>query len=225
MNKIITWNAHSIQNKKTDLNYLIFKENPGLIAISETWLKNKDNFKLNNYEIIRKDRENQIGGGLMMCIRKDIQFSKLNINDRYRYKIEILAIKIQYKQKWMNVLLIYNPCNNIFKEEFQHYVDQIQEPKLIIGDFNAHHPSWNRDPNKQSNVTGKNLFELINQNNIILLTPKGQITRIDPKTSQETTLDLVIGSPSITHLKIIAGPHLNSDHLPIIIKDDNYQIS
>lgn len=225
MNKIILWNAHSIHRKKSELDYLIYKENPGVIALCETWLKDKDNFKINNYDIIRKDRKNQIGGGLILGIRKDVQFKKLNLNDMYQHRIEILGVKVQYKEKWLNMILIYNPCNNIREEEFQYYYDQLQNPKLIIGDFNAHHPNWNTNNNKLNNVTGKSLVKLINQNNIILLTPKGQITRVDPITNKESTLDLVLGSPTINHFEITTGPHLASDHLPIIIKEDNYQIN
>lgn len=51
MDDLILWNAN-----------LIFKENPALIAILETWLKEKDRLKMQNYEIIRKDRPEKTGG-------------------------------------------------------------------------------------------------------------------------------------------------------------------
>lgn len=76
MYKLILWNARSILNKKTELNYLTYKENPGILAINETWLKEKDTLNINNYTVIRKDRNNQIGGGLAVCIKKDIQHKK-----------------------------------------------------------------------------------------------------------------------------------------------------
>jgi len=76
MYKLILWNARSILNKKTELNYLTYKENPGILAINETWLKEKDTLNINNYTVIRKDRNNQIGGGLAVCIKNDIQHKK-----------------------------------------------------------------------------------------------------------------------------------------------------
>lgn len=69
-----------------------------------------------------------------------------------------------------------------------------------------HHPNWNPNNNKLSNITGKNLDKLQNQNYNLLLMPKGQITRIGPVTNKEATLDLVLGSPTLYHLEIITGP-------------------
>ncbi|XP_063615580.1 uncharacterized protein LOC134788675 [Penaeus indicus] len=221
MNKIILWNIRSIQNKKTELNYLLNKEQPDIIGICETWLKCKDKFNLQNYQVIRKDREDQIGGGLALCIKNDIQSKPITLNDRYSNRIETIGIKINYKNKWLNVLLMYNPCNNLKTEELEYYIKQIEDPKIIIGDFNAHHTSWNPKLNaKLANKTGKSIFEIINQNNIIILTPPGLTTRIDPQSAKETTIDLVLATPSLTHLEIETGPNLGSDHLPIIIKDN-----
>ncbi|XP_042875057.1 uncharacterized protein LOC122255192 [Penaeus japonicus] len=178
-------------------------------------------FNINNYEIIRKDRTNQVGGGLAFCIKRNLQFKKLNLIDRYKEKIETLGLKLNYKDKWLYILLIYNPCNNIETKELEHYIEQLGNPKLIIGDFNSHHPHWNPRINlKLANRTGKNIFELINQKNLILLTPPGQTTKIDPRNGKETTIDLIIGTPNLSHLEINSGPNLTSDHLPIIIKDN-----
>lgn len=225
MNKILLWNARSIINKKIDIDYLIYKENPEIFAVCETWLIKNDNFKLKNYDTLRKDRTEQRGGGLAICIQNGIQYIKVNLNELRNSKLEILAIKISYKRKWLNVLLVYNPCNNINKQELEHYIDQVDHPKLIIGDFNAHHPLWNTKINeKTTNTTGINLFNLINQNNLILLTPKGQITRIDPKTGKGSSINLVIGSPELSHLEVKTDINGRSDHLPIIIKDNRHNI-
>jgi len=48
MDKFILWNARSVLNKKANIKYLIYKENPGIIAITETWLKEKDKLKVPN---------------------------------------------------------------------------------------------------------------------------------------------------------------------------------
>ncbi|XP_037774067.1 uncharacterized protein LOC119570383 [Penaeus monodon] len=222
MKNLILWNARSVLNKKTNLNYLIYKENPNIIAITETWLKEKDKFTLNNYTIIRKDRVNQVGGGLAICIKNNLQFKEINLREIYRDKLETLGIKVNYKRKWLNIIIIYNPCNDIKTEELQYYSDQITDPKLIMGDFNAHHPYWNENiSNRQINTTGKNIIKWISQNNLIMLTPKNQITRIDPKTAKESTIDLVFGSPTLSHIQLKTTSHLDSDHLPIIINDNS----
>jgi len=225
MNKIIFWNARSVHNKNIDLNHLINVEKPDVLALCETWLKNKDNFKLQNFKIIRYDRPEQIGG-LAICIKDNIQFKQINLKDGLKHKIEAMAVKISYKNKWMNILLIYNPCNNLKQNDIEYYSEQISDPKLIIGDFNAHHESWNPNSNlHHTNKTGKSLFEVITENNIMLLTPPGQITRIDPKNAKGSTLDLILASPTLSHLEVETGPNIGSDHLPIIVKDKTIQKS
>ncbi|XP_047481961.1 uncharacterized protein LOC125034262 [Penaeus chinensis] len=223
MNKIMLWNIRSIQNKKSELNYLIYKEQPEIIGICETWLKGKDKFSIPNYQILRKDRIEHTGGGLAFCIKNDIQFRPIILSDRYRNRIETSGIMINYKNKWLNVLLMYNPCNNLNTEEIDYYINQIGDPKIIIGDFNAHHICWNPKLNaKLANKTGKSIFEIINQNNIIVLTPPGLTTRIDPQSAKGTTIDLVLATPSLAHFEVETGPNLGSDHFPIIIKDNNH---
>lgn len=221
MNKIILCNIRSVLNKKTDLEYLTYKEQPDLIGFCETWLKEKDNFDLKDYGIIRKDRKEQIGGGLAFCIKKELQYKPINLRDRFIKKIEVLGIKINYRNKWLNILLFYNPCNNISREILEYYIDQIDEPKLIMGDFNAHHAYWNPNLNQRlTNITGKNIFDFISQNNLILLTPPGQTTRVDPNNGKGSTIDLILASPTLSHLEVETGYNVGSDHLPIIIKDN-----
>nr|XP_027232687.1 uncharacterized protein LOC113824138 [Penaeus vannamei] len=75
---------------------------------------------------------------------------------------------------------------------------------------------------KETNTTGTNITKWLSQNNVLLLTPRNLITRIDPKTAKESTLDLVFGSPALSHLQIKSASHQISDHLPIIIMDNTY---
>lgn len=55
---------------------------------------------------------------------------------------------------------IYNQCNNLNQNETEYYVNQKNDPKLIIGDFNAHHTSWNLKLNlKHTNKKAKVYFK------------------------------------------------------------------
>lgn len=117
---------------------------------------------------------------------------------------------------------MYNPCNNISKEGIEYYSYQMEEPKLIIGDLNAHHPLWETKPNsKLTTEIGRSVFDFLNSKSEILLTPPGQTIRIDSKTGKNSTKDLIIASPNLSHLEINTGVYLNSDHLPIIKFNNN----
>lgn len=55
-----------------------------------------------------------------------------------------------------------------------------------------------------------------------MLTPKGRIPRIDPKTDQGSTKDLVLGTPELSHLEIKTITNGGSDPPPLIIKDNSH---
>ena len=42
----------------------------------------------------------------------------------------------------IDVLNFYNPNQNISADEFNNYFEQLNNSKIIEGDFNAHHQMW-----------------------------------------------------------------------------------
>ena len=101
-----------------------------------------------------------MGGGVALLIRKDLKFSKLALREFVDGNKETLAIRVAFNNIWGNILLCYNPCKTIRREEFEYYFQQIPAPQLIIGDFNAHHRIWNPHiTSREENTTGRNLFQ------------------------------------------------------------------
>ena len=89
--------------------------------------------------------------------------------------------------------------------------------KIVLGDFNAHHPLWNRDV--EPNQTGKNLFNsLITLTELSLLTPNSLRTYHHVQTNSYSTLDLCFVSTQIlANCSLQLGEDLGSDHEPINI--------
>lgn len=82
------------------------KEHPKLKGICETHCKiNKEG----RIEQIKQDKN-------------DMQFRKINLDDIYTDKLETMTIKINLKKRELNVLLMYNPCNNIKPKELEYYI-------------------------------------------------------------------------------------------------------
>ena len=71
-----------------------------------------------------------------------------------------------------------------------------------------------------SNRSGKDVANmLLNQENIVLCTPRNLGTRPIPNRTQSSTIDLTFSSPDLANLTTInSGPYWGSDHLPIIIQ-------
>jgi len=134
-------------------------------------------------------------------------------------KIEIQRCKIKFSDFNLDILNIYNPNNNVTYAEFEYYINQIGEYKLLVGDFNGHHMLWNQS-NIGNNMTGISLKNILdNYDDIDLLTPFSLPTYVSPVTGRSSTLDLCFLS---TNLIIGAtaeiGPCLGSDHYPVAIK-------
>ena len=137
--------------------------------------------------------------------------------------MEVLALKIAFESGWGNLLLCYNPKQNLTKEEFDHYFTQIPTPHFIFGDFNARHHLWNPSlPRNSLNVSGKSLFEATRNLPCSLLTPTDLVTRVDPYTGRGSTLDLCFGSDFFSMPTLVStGPRLRSDHFPVVIDFSN----
>ena len=81
------------------------------------------------------------------------------------------AVTIYSKNNIIDVLNLYNPSQNISADEFNHYFKQLNNSKVIVGDFNAHHQMW--DTKSPNNSTGSNLISsLIDNPDLCLLTPQ-----------------------------------------------------
>ena len=86
--KLIQWNARNIKQRTTDIIPLLRND---ILCIQETWLNNKDQFKLKNFNIIRKDREEDtVGGGVLIAVKDNIEYTNLNININNRYILKKL---------------------------------------------------------------------------------------------------------------------------------------
>ena len=73
---ILFWNCQGIRPKRKELE-LYLKEN--LIALNETFLSKKRNFKIPSYDTIRNDHSTGQGGGVPFLVK-----SGLVVNKEYR---------------------------------------------------------------------------------------------------------------------------------------------
>ena len=103
---IIQWNAHSLNNCQFDLKIAIYTTKPHIVVIQETWLKTKNKTpSFESYDVLRLDRDIRRGrdregyGGLMMLVRKDLNYSIKKFNPFNNGILEIQAITIKSKSQ------------------------------------------------------------------------------------------------------------------------------
>ena len=117
----------------------------------------------------------------------------------------------------IDIFSVYNPNKIVQSAEFIHYFNQLNDEKIIVGDFNAHNPMW--DSHSIINTTGNNLVDaMITSPNLCLLTPKNFPTHYNIPTKKFSTLDLCLISTNLYLSSTIELQRdLGSDHTPSLI--------
>ena len=107
---LLLLNIKSVISKRAFLGGLLYKYNPDILAITETWL-NPDilssEFLPSEYNIYRKDRSDGYGGVLLAC-RNSLNCKILNINT----DSEAIACQLLFdNHESLIVCVFYRPPN------------------------------------------------------------------------------------------------------------------
>ena len=127
---------------------LVLERNKVKVAViqeSKLSSKSKKPF-IRNYTTVRKDRPYRHGGGLLIFIHRSITFSKQpsSPDAQSDHHLEELIKKADIGNTKLIISNIYIPpassCSNGYQSPIEHLLTTLDT--LILGDFNAHHPSW-----------------------------------------------------------------------------------
>ena len=206
------WNCNGIKKQIPEITSYIQNSTcpPTIFCFQETHLK--PNLKLENFDkldyiSIRKDRLNENKGGLLTLIHKSIPYEIIQLQS----EIEHQVIKIHVNQNSYHIINIYDRTPNISVQE---YIDLLEFPnQIVVGDFNAHNSIWG---SKNTNKKGKNLFEVIENQDLTIHNDKSY-THIHP--NGVSTLDLTLSSANISHQFTWSNSFkfMSSDHSILIL--------
>ena len=162
---VLHMNARSLLGKMDQLRLLCEPNGADIITLSETWL-NKDiddsEIELPGYSIIRRDRSERTGGGVIIYIREGLVFSERN--DLHNNE----AIWIQVNRTRCKPFIIgriYRPPNqqvHKFLEDFNSLAGiEFHFDKIILGDFNIDYSSIKkRNANQSDRLKLKGIADL-----------------------------------------------------------------
>ena len=145
--KVVVMNCQSILNKIPELHTFTDTCQPDIIVGTESWLTpsvmSSEVFP-DDYITYRKDRQDKKGGGVFICVKKDLISSEISLN----ITSELLFVKIHLKdQKDLIVGSFYRP-DWTDEEYFQNLTDclqQLRKPDQVMwlgGDFNLGDIDW-----------------------------------------------------------------------------------
>ena len=188
--------------------------NPGIVCLQETKLGTKPYNPGLNYNIFRSvpPPGNYAHGGAAILIRKSLQHSPVQLNTR----LQAVAVKA-YTGKAVTICSLYLPPSENFSEnDILNLLNQLPQPYLVLGDFNAHNPLWGGNT---LDAKGKIIDDIVTANAISLLND-GSMTYHNISTGTFSAIDLSICSSSIMvdYTWSVNEYLCGSDHYPIHLR-------
>ena len=208
--KYIHINARSFFPKKDEIHWVINELNVDACLISETWLDTNvldQDIVLDGYALIRNDRQNRKGGGVLIYVKNTIAF-KERFDIITNECLEMIWLEITTQHGSPNILLscLYRPPNSNI-DYFNHIIDTIEKASLdskeiiLMGDINI-------DYTINENMSSNSIFLLESMFGFkqLVLSP----TRVTQSTS--SILDLILSTCPQHHTTTGVHKLTLSDH-------------
>ena len=205
-----------------------------LIFLQETHLSATKKFQIPGYYTLCTDRTfgrqgpvssgtHNTGGGVLTRIHSDLAFSPVSVSsltsqDPYS---DYTCVKVLLSSHSLQFLNLYSPPIRSTPSDSRtrtFYPDILlnSPDTFILGDFNAHHPTWDRliPPNP----LGNDLFRWITSSGLEILNNPESPTLLHHSTESRSSPDISLAPASLApHCEWRTLPGLGSDHLPIEI--------
>ena len=149
--KMLYSNMRGLLSKKESLEEIIEEVKPTLICLTETHLKEEEEFNLKSYKIFRNDRIGKDGGGVLFAVDKKLKDITVEV-EKCNTNCETLWVVINNKHgRWGTSIragIVYAPqeCRtkiDVYKEIYKQIEEQIEiagkqkQRLLLMGDFNC----------------------------------------------------------------------------------------
>ena len=219
---ILQFNTNGLISSFNELASFLHKHKILIACIQETKLSKSSILKpFPNYSTIRKDRPSGQGGGIAFLIHHSLNYTRLNLSHLQNdHVLEVDGIRVCLNGSPTDILNVYIPppssCPPGYSPDFTRLFQQTNDC-LILGDFNAHNPSWYSSTSCiSSKIRGDALLDAINDSQLNILNEDSS-TRL-PTYGPKSSPDISICS---AHLSTVLNWYplttLNSDHLPILV--------
>lgn len=210
---LIHWNCRGLINNYSDVKDLLNTFSPFVICLQETNLGPEYKNILKNYKVFRCDREQsgRLSGGVAIVIQSGVATRQIKLKTKY----EAVAVTTLLFKTITICCLYLQPHSPVNLHDLEELLDQLPEPYLVVGDFNAHSSFWGSE---LTDTRGRILEDFILCNNICLLNT-GKQTYCSPSSGKMSCLDLSLCSPSIFNYfkwDVIDNPY-GSDHLLLLL--------
>lgn len=214
---IFFWNICSFSKNKANLfNYLHSLDNkPQFVVLAETWLDEGKLISTPGYNAAHNCLNNG-RGGISVLVKKGINYTSFIPKCNVPEKCQFIIVKTQY----VTIMAGYIPPDTkISLNQWKLLLTFVENPFILVGDFNAHHQAWG---SARTDLKGKILNELSDDLNLINLND-GAPTLLLPPESEQSVIDVAFCSEELASVSrsTTIDDTLGSNHFPILINISN----
>ena len=143
----LQWNANGIENRQTELGIFLEAHDVKVAAIQESKLPAQSRSpNIQNYTLVRQDRRQGSGGGLLFFIHNSVSFTRrpLSITSKNDPHLKELTISIAMDNTELLITTVYIPPASSYNGRYSPPLDHLLTgtDSLVLGDFNAHRSLW-----------------------------------------------------------------------------------
>ena len=212
---IIQWNINGLQKRMHlgEIQRLLKEYEPMCICLQHT---NTPIPSIGKYFLATASTP---GAGLLgtaIYVHNRLTYDKIAVNNTF----QTLAIKLHLPNK-KNIVMcnMYNqPSQNYDMRQLSNILSQFQQPVLIMGDFNAHHPLWDFNIT-DADAEGEEIEQLLLNQNYCCLNEDDVHTYISKTHGSLSSIDLTLCSAHLVEYCEwnVLDDLYTSDHYPIVL--------
>ncbi|XP_054088729.1 uncharacterized protein LOC128922414 [Zeugodacus cucurbitae] len=215
--RLLQFNCNGLQSKIEEIVDFMSREGISIAAVQETKLNShSDLLSCAGFNVLRKDRERDSGGGLAFILHKTMQYRLIEGDiDRRVTSLEYQGIAVRSGDVELEIFNIYIPPVTSCPTGYHPNISALLrgENRLVLGDFNARHDLWHSC--LSNDRRGMELAEQIDDSTFCTINDEAP-TRIMSTCSSSPDITIASGGliNSVTWRPMLT---LASDHLPLII--------
>ena len=219
---IIQWNLNGIKtrSKLGELQRLLKDYEPMCLCIQHI---GEYDTNIKNYQLVSQSIKTQNELGTAIYIHNKTTFENLPVQSSYMQQ-SATVIHLENNKK-LTICNMYNqPLYNYNVSNIKDIINNLPQPILLVGDFNAHSPLWD-DNCREADTPGKKIEDLIDECNMHCLNEEDSPTHISRINGAIVSIDLAICSNRIANQFEWSAleDDYTSDHFPILITHLQHQ--
>ena len=186
--RLAFWNTRSILRRKEDLS--LFIQNFDIFICVQSWLQYHHRITFPGFNVVRQDRTGSAGGGIVIFIRKCVEFFSLNLNFSHE-TLESCAIRITNTTPVFSLITFYRiPGTNLPQSIWNQIAAsaKLHSNSLLVGDFNAHHQNWNC---LNTDCNGNRFMQSIVDYDLFIHNNRSY-SRLDIHSNTKSNIDLIL---------------------------------